>query len=528
MFEVIKKERTISYEDEIIENCWICKDFKQLNKENNYFKDTRISQNILISGIDKNLLNKLNDSIDRSNEMICITSYIFSEPDIKRHLLKASKRGIRVYMLTASNKHLKERPDEDDDFNKRMYIEMDNLFNELQGKIKIRTSENFHTKFLLIDPLNPVTRKGFLLTSNFDTKGLKGRIINDRLKVNPEICIRLSNQEIIDFFNQFCYGFWIESTGESKIDGFFPIKSQLNKDFKLKNVIFNSREYHHLDKAIIDLITNHPGKLIICTYGISTDNIIFKKIIDELKSGREVIILTRPRDKNMPALLELIEKGAIVYGHDDIHAKVILIENHRDIKGILMTANIENISFSTSFESAKILNRDEAQAILKILENWIKNFPLVLKNTCSKKDIKGEIRIWNSYKSELEKKEIIEVFTVEIETDNLSKSIENYYDSKIPERNFKKPNNDKKIYKKIKYKYKIVPPTLPIKAKKFEIEDKSEVNKNLKNNNLPIYKLKDKFYIVIKDPSQIENAKRLAKKYANSEIVTLKKYISNL
>jgi cardiolipin synthase len=179
MFEIIKKEKLVSFEDEILPPCWIRKDLKQANKENNYFKDTKISKNIRVSGNDEKLLNELKVSIDNAKEMICITSYIFNEPDIKKCLLNASKRGVRVYMLTASNKHLKNQPDEDDDFNKKMYIEMDKLFKELQGKIKIRTSENFHTKFLLIDPLNSELRQGYLLTSNFDTKGIKGRKIND-------------------------------------------------------------------------------------------------------------------------------------------------------------------------------------------------------------------------------------------------------------------------------------------------------------------------------------------------------------
>lgn len=46
----------------------------------------------------------------------------------------------------------------------------------------------------------------------------------------------------------------------------------------------------------------------------------------------------------------------------------------------MMTANIEDISFDTSFESGKILKDEEAKSFLKILNNWIKNFPLTLKN----------------------------------------------------------------------------------------------------------------------------------------------------
>ena len=525
MFEIVKKEKIVSFENEILPPCWIRKDLKQVNKENNYFKDTKISKNIWVSGIDEKLLNELKVSIDNAKEMICITSYIFSEPDIKECLLNASKRGVRVYMLTASNKHLKNQPDENDDFNKKMYIEMDKLFKELQGKIKIRTSENFHTKFLLIDPLNSELRQGYLLTSNFDTKGIKGRKINDIFRVNPEICIKLSNEEVIGFFNQFCYGFWIESTEESEIDGFLPIRTRLNKEFNLKDIIFNSKDHHSLEKALIDLIAKNPGKLTICTYGITKNNKVYKKILSELKKGREVVVLTRSRNKNMPALIDLIKEGAVVYGHDDIHAKVILIESNGNVKGIMMTANIEEISFDTSFESGKILKDEEAKSFLKILNNWIKNFPLMLKNSHLLKNIEEEIRVWNSLSEEIDIKEIVEEGIIPINTNHKSKSIENYGDFEIPEEELKKPNERHKLYKKIRYQYEIKPPILPINAKPYQKSNKNQKKEKKNQINLPIYKLKNKFYVVIKEKSQIRDAKILAEQYNNAEIVTLEKYI---
>ncbi len=527
MFEIIKKEKVISFEDEILPPCWINKDLKQAYRENNYFEDTQISKNIWVSGNDEKLLNELKASIDNAKEMICITSYIFSEPEIKAGLLNASKRGVRVYMLTASNKHLKKQPDEDDDFNIRMYIEMDILFKELQGKIKIRTSENFHTKFLLIDPLNSEHRQGYLLTSNFDTKGIKGRKINDVFRVNPEICINLSNDEIIGFFNQFCYGFWIESTEESKIDGFLPIRTRLNKDYELKNIIFNSKEHHSLEKALIDLIAKNSGKMIICTYGITKNNEVYKKILSELKKGRDVVVLTRPRNKNMPALIDLIKEGAVVYGHDDIHAKVILIEENGDVKGIMMTANIEDISFDTSFESGKILKDEEAKSFLKILNNWIKNFPLMLKNSQKLKNAVEEIRVWNSLSEKIDIKRIVEEGIIPIDINHKSKSIENYEDFEIPKEELKKPNEKQKLYKKIIYQYEIKPPILPRNAKPYQKSNKNQKEEKKKKNqiNLPIYKLKNKLYVVIKEKSQIRDAKILAEQNDNAEIVTLEKFL---
>ncbi len=71
----------------------------------------------------------------------------------------------------------------------------------------------------------------------------------------------------------------------------------------------------------------------------------------------------------MNALIQLVKLGTKVYGQDDIHVKVILIENKNDIKGIIMTANIEKISFTNSFESGKYLKLERNYLVLMILNN---------------------------------------------------------------------------------------------------------------------------------------------------------------
>jgi len=68
---------------------------------------------------------------------------------------------------------------------------------------------------------------------------------------------------------------------------------------------------------------------------------------------------------------------------------------------------------------------------------------------------------------------------------------------------------------------------LPKNANQYQqsnIDHKEEKRK--KNQiNLPIYKLKNKFYIVVKEKSQIKDAKILSEQNNNAEIGTLEKYI---
>ena len=72
---------------------------------------------------------------------------------------------------------------------------------------------------------------------------------------------------------------------------------------------------------------------------------------------------------------------------------------------------------------------------------------------------------------------------------------------------------------------KTTSPILPINAKPYQKSNKNQKKEKKNQINIPIYKLKNKFYVVIKEKSQIRDAKILAEQYNNAEIVTLEKYI---
>ncbi len=530
MFEIIPKVKVVDLSDEILPPCWIERDIDENLKENNYFESTQIIENVWLSGRDEILLNELKNAIINAKEMVCLSSYIFSESQIKDALIFASYSGVRVYMITASNKHLKSQPEEDDDFNLKMYSEMDQLFKELQGKVKIRTSEIFHTKFLIIDPLQREFRKGYLLTSNFDTKGLIGKNIRGIYRVNPEICVRLTDEEIDGLFNQFCYGFWELSMEESKIDGFLSIRNKIKKEINLASILINSDSIKSLKNSIINLIKENPGRLVICSYGISDDNAIYDCLLEEIENGREIIILTRPRQriKHMNALIKLVKLGATVYGHEDIHAKVILIENENKLNGIIMTANIERVSFESSFESGKFLNNEEAKAILMIIKKWIKDFPLLLNINLRRNQANNKIWIWDDEKNSIQIKEVVDEEIIETEPKKKPRSIINYKEFEISNDDLEKPSETNKIFKKLTYKYNVKPPILPNSAKEYNPKTlNKESGNSIKNDtNLPVYKAKGRIFIVIKESSELKDAQALAKKL-RGEIVTLNKYIKN-
>ena len=524
MFNVITKDHIIDLREEIISFCWIKRNNLQNDKENNYFRSTNFNNEVWLSGKDKNLLKTLINSINGAKEIICLSTYIFSEPEIKQSLLKACNRGVRIYMLTASNKHLKNLPNEGDEFNTRMFEEMKKLFFEMQGKVKIRTAENFHTKLLLVDPLDYYNRKGFLLTCNLDTKGICGIEIKNEFRVNPEICISLLNNEIIGFFNQFCYGFWELSSEESREDSFLPIKNRIKHDYDYKEILLNtSINKNSLKQGILNLINNSLGTLFIATYTIKDDNEIYQAILENLKKKREIVILTRPKKNNIQALMTLSENGAKIYGHYDTHAKVVLVGNNMGYQGIITTANIDSLSYNNSFESGKYLNNSEANIVNKVLIKWTESFPLEFKQNVKRGEINGEIKIWNKIRSEFETKivkgdKLIEFGFLTADT------IENYEELIMKEADIKKFDEENFIFERLHYRYKVIPPLLPENAKIYKPINQNEKKEKKSKNIFQIYKDNKEFFVVIKDKSEIKKAKVMAETY-NARIVTKKEYL---
>ncbi len=189
-----------------------------------------------------------------------------------------------------------------------------------------------------------------------------------------------------------------------------------------------------------------------------------------------------------------------------------------------MTSNIEEISFTNSFESGKYLKREEYYSILTILKTWISNFPLELKLGLKKEKVKEEIRVWNEQQQEIERKRVIEeeLINLLLLTAN---SIENYEKLEKVEEEFKIPNEEMNLYKKLKFIYSISPPILPSAAKSYQGSNLESNKKMLKKLKYPIFKLDEKYFIVIKDKAEINEVKNMAQNF-NARLVTLEKYVS--
>jgi len=286
----------------------------------------------------------------------------------------------------------------------------------------------------------------------------------------------------------------------------------------------NSPDFKTLSDSIIELISENSGQIIITTYGILEDNEVFQAILDELKKGRKVTVLTRPRSKNMSALKLLASNGAEVIGHFDIHAKVVLIKSNDSIKGILMTANIESISFTQSFESGKVLNVNQSKTLLRILNKWIDTFPLQFKVKSSRREVEGKFFIWNERKEKFEDRIIIDEKIVNVKMSE-APSINDYENFKPANLESKIPNEGEELFKKVIIKHSVCPPLLPPNAKSFQ-PSKKKGEKEKEVIKLPLYQKGKKKYVVVSNLKEIKQAERISNEF-KADIVTERKYLIN-
>src|SRR3990172_3152183 len=58
-------------------------------------------------------------AIDSAQSIVCVASFLFSDPQLKDAMLRATKRGVRCYLLTMSEQHLLKDPEQDSEGGRR-------------------------------------------------------------------------------------------------------------------------------------------------------------------------------------------------------------------------------------------------------------------------------------------------------------------------------------------------------------------------------------------------------------------------
>ncbi len=440
------------------------------------------------------LIHSIKELVDSSKNIVCMSSFLIQETDITESLIEASKRGVRVYVLTSGEEDLKEVSDEDEDnTNRKERIEnFKKLLNKLSDRVLVRTG-SFHAKFLLVDPHDPKP-KGIMATANFTKDALSG--------TNKELCIYLSKKEVQSFFNQFIKGFWKMSRHEL-IGGrlrefpenpYIPFKN--NPDVIHPSTFIDNTSLYNEIKVLISEARN---EISISAWTFSDDVEIPDLLLNAINRGVSVNIYTRPNYLNAVTLSKLKEKGARILAHERFHAKAIIVDRS---KSLVTTANFSKLGLEEGFEVGISLNKNDTETLIKIFNEWDHecNWELSLSSEIGNLQNKVKlVDIDNKSIQEIEVKESQEVKLKDQALQEIKKKDEIDITKELP----KAPDNA--IFKKIKYTLNVILPELPNKDVKL---DRQEGNFQLyRKNSSPV-----SFFVPVSKWEDLDAARIFARK----------------
>jgi phosphatidylserine/phosphatidylglycerophosphate/cardiolipin synthase-like enzyme len=335
------------------------------------------SLSVFESGEQKTLFYKIINAIDKAQEFICLQSFLIQDSAIIDSLLKAVERKVKVFVLSSAEARLKDKIEEETDFIKANYIQL--IDKKFKNHFIHRTAENFHAKYILIDPkTNP---KGFVCTNNFTENGFVK---------NPELAVELNNEQCEELFKVFVYHFWEHSTDEQTATTEFEKVKPANKFSlsKLNNIHLTSpnSELNTLNEVLINAVKNANKSISFSTFQLEKNTELIKTILEKTKQGIEVTLFCRPTEKQFnEQLKELLEAGVQIYFHILIHAKSMLIDENI---GFVFTANLTDNGLEKGLEVGIKLNEQQTADLNKIQTNWKKDFQSKATKTANIKDLK--------------------------------------------------------------------------------------------------------------------------------------------
>jgi cardiolipin synthase A/B len=315
--------------------------------------------------------------MERAKEIVCVSSFILADPELHTTLLSASGRGVRVYLLTACEQKLLKDPRADDEFSERVQAQHVKMLDELALRTLLRSGEDLHAKFLVVDPHGP-SPEGILFTCNLATEGLTR---------NPELGIELSPDEAKDLFRMFLWGFWKQSKREllemGKITGNRPYApTGLLPPKTLPCTVEGSTK---LREEVLRLIEGSRKDLWVSSWKFIADHPATKALRDAAARGVRVRVLTsvRPAPDHMEALVGLAREGVEVRGHRYLHAKAIISDCQTQPQGLVMSANFDVNGLDQGYEAGVSLTGKRLSALQGILSRWWESSttPLLVEKT---------------------------------------------------------------------------------------------------------------------------------------------------
>ena len=125
------------------------------------------------------------EALDSAKDVALLSSFLLADDGLAKAMLRAAKRRVRVYLLTASEQRIGKVVRDDETFEQRMADQHKKLLDTLAGNVLLRSAEHIHAKFVVVDPQLPTGARAWLSTANF----------NKALEDSVELGVRLGSDD---------------------------------------------------------------------------------------------------------------------------------------------------------------------------------------------------------------------------------------------------------------------------------------------------------------------------------------------
>lgn len=444
-------------------------------------------------------------ALEGASEVALISSFLLADEHLAAAMLAAANRGVRVYVLTASEQRIGKVVHEEDVFEQRMADQHKKLLDSLAGKVLLRSAEHIHAKFLVVDPQSDTHASAWLSTANF----------NKALENSVELGVKLDAKGARALAACFNWAFWCEAESELReagrlmsIKAGFPATPQRPSD---EEVFATLKVGTELREKLVAMIRNASREILVASYGIEASHLVVRSLIDAAKRGVRITFITRPRPAVAAGVAALAAAGIETFGHDKLHAKALVVDG----QAIIMSANIEAHGLDSGFEVGAILAPDAAREVEATLREWTTTFPWVYRSDAMRGEHLGDfcpaesgLRDGIVQVTELNSQRVPDV----IAEDALSLD-------KVPAPVLKPLVSLRELPQREKYNWNVLPPQIPKGAvERLQEVGRDEVGKDGKPKKTkahipydpPLFDFKGKVFVVLNKPSEIDHVRQVA------------------
>ncbi len=434
-------------------------------------------------------LQAMASGIERAREVVLVASFLLTDATLARAMTSAAARGVRVYVLTASDDIIAKA-----DLDDTRVDEHKRLLASLVNRALVRSAEHLHAKFVVVDPfiVGPYRPRAFLSTANF----------NRALTDGVELGVEFDGERAAALGGAFVRAFWNESTHELReANRLSPVAPPPGQPVVPDHatVLTTTKSSNGLRAAVVEMIRGARERLVVASFGLDPQHPAVVELRAAAARGVEVTVLTRPRPAVGAAARFLREGGVLVRAHDKLHAKAVVADGD----ALVMTANFESHGLDDGFEVGVRLDGPAASSVATVLTEWAATFPWEFRVHPLRGELVGEV--WLADRGARDPRATV----VEHERVGLPAVVARdalaLEDASRPE--LRSTNSVDRFAHHVTYAWQVEPPSLPRGAK----EQVRRGEGSSLADEVPVYEHDGRTYVKLRDLSEIELARRVAR-----------------